>query len=128
MKKLIVLMMILICSGFIMAQSKSRVIRFDGSDASAEDTANFLIDNKFAVEVEYDDKLETVRLKFSKKVWSGFFEKGTWFLNKNNRLEILRDSQYAKKYWRTIPFSAVNYYWNMAEQRYLLRSTFKKRF
>ncbi len=34
----------------------------------------------------------------------------------------------SRKVKRVIPFSVVNYYWNMAEQRYLLRSTFKKRF
>ncbi len=124
MRKLTLVLMILVCSGFAMAQT----IRFDGSNESAEDTANFLIDNKFAVEVEYDDKLETIRLRYSRNVWGKLFKKGTWFAIRNCKLEVLNDSEYLRKNRRNIAFTAANYYWNMKEQRFRLRSTFIKRF
>ncbi len=88
LRKIAILVVLISLCSSLWAQTTIRAVQFDGSDPSAEDTANFLIDNKFAAEVEYDDKRETLRLKYPNGRWGSLLKKGTRFIIRNNKLTI----------------------------------------
>ncbi len=98
MRKIAILLIIFTLCSFCYAQ---KVTRFNGSESSAEDTANFLIDNKVVVEVEYDDKSETLRLKYLDGRWGMAFGSGSWFVITKNRLEIMSDHDFIRKFYTT---------------------------
>lgn len=99
MKTILITLLIFLLVGATLAQSKDiKFIRFDGTDPVAEDVANFLIDSKFAVQVEYNEKTETVRFNYTGQDWSPSYGKGYWFIIKGTTLKIMSDEDFLKEH------------------------------